>query len=389
MPTQPAGRSYLTNPWLWIAVLVVVAIIVVFVWPKPFESKSRAPGMAPGPQPAGRSGRSGAQRGGAGAASSSKAGSSCRSGGGVCGSNDPFTDGATANSNLPENASMAKAVLGTALTTSIADGQGTASAKNLTLIQQGLSTGDGINLSPAEFELVKKNPQMLLKFAAQQQPEKLKQIIEASAQRLDSSGISRGKMSAVQKLDTDSTITGLDSDQIVGNVVAGKGRPQEMARLLEAVGSQNAQYILSSEQEFSNLINNTFVSTVQPQEQAILEGALSMLSDPTQKAELVLSARDLRTAVFSSPQQAREALTNYTDIAFQSVQPPRGYVGTLGSRYRNGPGGDLAPVLFEQATGEPYFIPTINKARLEACGGATTQAVAYAEGDTSVIDVGA
>lgn len=389
MPSQqpPKASPFYKSVWTWvIGIAIVAAVFVVVVW-KPWEDRAKAPSPSTARPPAPAAGRSSGLADRVGK-TSSKAGSSCRSGGGVCGQ-DPFTDGATANSNLPENASMAKAVLGTALTTSIADGQGTASAKNLTLIQQGLSTGDGLNLSPAQFDQVKKNPRMLLKFMAKQQPERLKQIIEASSQRLDSTGISRGKMSPVQRLDTDSTITGLDPDQIVGNVVAGKGRPQEMARLLEAVGSQNAQYILSSEQDFSNLINNTFVSTIDPQESAILEASISMLTDPAQKAELVLSSRDLRTAVFSSPQQAREALTNYTDIAFQSVQPPRGYVGTLGSRYRDGPGGDLAPVLFEQATGEPYFIPTINKARLEACGGATTQAVAYAEGDTSVIDVGA
>ncbi len=381
MPTQTAGRSPLTNKWLWLAVLLLAAVIIVLVYWQPWESKKHAPASSPqAPAPAPAAGRMAPR-------TSGKAGSSCRSGGGVCGSNDPFTDGATANSNLPENASMAKAVLGTALSNGTT--QGTESAKYLTLIQQGLSTGDGINLSPEEFEAAKRDPSMLIKFWAQQHPHKLKEAVEASAQRLDSSGISRGKMSSTQKLDTESTIMGLDPEQIAGNVQAGKGRPQEMARLLEAVGSQNAQYILSSERDFSNLINNTFVSTVTPQDSAVLEAALSQLTDPGQKAELVLKYRNLRTAVFSTPQQARDALTNYTDVAFQVSQPPRGYVGTLGSRYLNGPGGDLAPVLFEQATGEPYFIPTINKARLEACGGATTQAVAYAEGDTSVIDVGA
>lgn len=309
---------------------------------------------------------------------------SCRSGG-ACG-NDVYYNGETSNSALQPDATLTQQVLQTATQTGQ---QGTMSAKNLTLIQTGLSSGGGYNFSD---ELVNKalesqNLNMILQEAMLQNPERTKLILEASSQRADSTGISRtSRLSPADMKKLVSVETGLDVTSLGGKDVGLAGRPQDFAALAQAVGSENMKYYRDSNEKYANLIEETFVSTADQAQVAALTAIINNENDPIIKEKLLIGLRGLKTAMFSSVQKAREALVNVPDLGFQYQKPARGDVGTLGSRFgaqgtSGGPGGDLMGVFFADDV-----IPTVNKERLAVCGGATTQAYAYAMGDKAVLD---
>jgi hypothetical protein len=365
---------------LWgLGVIVVIVVVVVVVV---LSMKKRS--TSPSPAAARRSNSTTAAARRSGAA----AGSSCRSGG-ACGNTEVFYDGQTANSDMQPDATLTQEILQTATQGDMR--QGTASAKNLALVQQGLSSGGMYNFSD---ELINQVVQtgdvnLLVASAAEQDPELTKRILEASAQRADSTGISRSRMTTGDMKNLVAVETGLEVTSLGGrdsSSSSSAGRPQNMAALAHAVGSDNMKYYTESKRQFDNLIDEIFVSTANAAQVAALTAIINNEADPLKKQKLLLGLRGLKTAMFSSGTKAREALANVTDLGFQYQKPARGEVGTLGSRYgaqgtSGGPGGDLMGVFFAEDV-----IPTVNKERLAVCGGATTQAYEYALGDKSVLD---
>jgi hypothetical protein len=315
------------------------------------------------------------------------AGGSCRSGG-SCGNMAAYYDGQTANSDHQPNATMTREILQTATEGDMR--QGTLNAKFLTTAQMGLSSGGLFNFSDETINevLTTGNVNVLIAEAAAQDPDLTRRILEASSQRADSTGISRGKMlSHDEKRSLVAVETGLDVTSLGGKDSSRSGRPQDFAALARAVGAQNMQYYTESKRQFDNVIDEALVSTADTEKVAALLAIINNESDPVKKEKLLIGLKGLRTAMFSSAEKAREALTNVPDLGFQYQKPARGEVGTLGARYgaqgtRGGPGGDLMPVFFPDDV-----IPTVNKERLAACGGATTQAYAYAMGDKAVLDM--
>lgn len=372
---------------LGLGIIVVIVAVVVVVVVLSMKKRSAKRSTSPSPAAARRSNSTTAAARRSGAA----AGSSCRSGG-ACGDTEVYYDGQTANSDMQPNNTLTQEILQTSTQDDMR--QGTVSAKNLALVQQGLSSGGMFNPSDELVNHVVQTGDVnsLVAAAFKEDPELTKRILDASAQRADSTGISRsglttGDMNNLRAVETGLEVTSLGGKDSYSSSSSGvEPRPQNMAALARAVGSENMKYYTASKRQFDNLIDEAFVSTANAAQVAALTAIINNVSDPLKKQKLLLGLRGLKTAMFSSGTKAREALANVTDLGFQYQKPARGEVGTLGARYgaqgtSGGPGGDLMHVFFADDV-----IPTVNKERLAVCGGATTQAYEYALGDKSVLD---
>jgi len=286
---------------------------------------------------------------------------------------DVFVNGETANSDQPlPEASGIHALLAAAR-----EGEGPQTdVKFLTTEKHNKGDGMGINID-AETMAKFSTPAEFLAYVQSTNPALYSKAEAAARQRADVTGINSKVLDRDEKLGMAAALSDLPHGH-AGHYGNGRaGSPQDLDRLASAVGETNMQHLTASRDQYETLINKTLVAPVDPAKHALLLSMIHKVTDPGQRATLMAKFSSLSSAMFADAKSAQQALSDGGSgyIAFESNRSARGSLGSIGARYLQGDGGDLAPVLLNYPT-----VTTVNKERLMSCGGATPQAYEFSKG---------
>lgn len=286
---------------------------------------------------------------------------------------DVLVNGETANSDQPlPEASGIHAMLAAAR-----EGEGPQTdVKFLTTERHNKGDGMGISIDPetmAKFS----TPAEFLAYVQSSNPALFSKAEAATRQRADVSGISSKGLDRDEKLSIAATLSDMPHGHAGHYGTSRAGSPQDMERLASAVGETNMQHLTSSRDQYETLISKTLVAPVDPAKQALLMSMIHQVTDPGQRATLMAKFSSLSSAMFADAKSAQQALSDGGSgyIAFESNRSARGNLSSIGARYLQGDGGDLAPVLLNYPT-----VTTVSKERLMSCGGATPQAYEFSKG---------